>query len=120
MLLVLLLAPLLTGFVRKIKARLLRRKGASVFQPIAICLRLLRKEWCWPTTPRGCSASRLCDLCRDLGCRRAGADFRDRPLVHWTADLIAIVALLGSARFFLRSPDGRRYQFRGIGSAAKS
>lgn len=33
MLLVLLLAPLLTGFVRKIKARLVRRQGASVFQP---------------------------------------------------------------------------------------
>ena len=30
MLLVLLLAPLLTGFVRKIKARLLRRQGQPV------------------------------------------------------------------------------------------
>ena len=33
MLLVLLLAPLLTGYVRKIKARLMRRQGASVLQP---------------------------------------------------------------------------------------
>src|SRR6185312_12351495 len=44
MLLVLLLAPLLTGFVRKIKARLVRRQGSSVFQPYRDLLRLLRKE----------------------------------------------------------------------------
>jgi formate hydrogenlyase subunit 4 len=44
MLLVLLLAPLLTGYVRKIKARLVRRQGASVFQPYRDLLRLLRKE----------------------------------------------------------------------------
>ena len=44
MLLVLLLAPLLTGFVRKVKARLVRRKGPSVFQPYRDLLRLLRKE----------------------------------------------------------------------------
>ena len=41
---VLLLAPLLTGFVRKVKARLLRRRGPSVFQPYRDLLRLLRKE----------------------------------------------------------------------------
>ena len=33
MLLVLLLAPLLTGFVRKAKARLLRRRGPPLIQP---------------------------------------------------------------------------------------
>ena len=33
MLLVLLLAPLLTGFVRKVKARLLRRQGPPLLQP---------------------------------------------------------------------------------------
>jgi len=43
MLLVLLLAPLLTGFARKVKARLVRRQGASVFQPYRDLLRLLRK-----------------------------------------------------------------------------
>ena len=59
MLLVLLLAPLLTGFVRKIKARLLRRRGASIFQPYRDLLRLLRKEvvladnasWLFRVTP---------------------------------------------------------------------
>src|SRR5208337_4387334 len=44
MLLVLLLAPLLTGYVRKIKARLVRRQGASMLQPYRDLLRLLRKE----------------------------------------------------------------------------
>src|SRR5258708_38067888 len=61
MLLVLLLAPLLTGFVRKVKARLVRRKGASVFQPYRDLLRLLRKEgvlaenasWLFRVTPYG-------------------------------------------------------------------
>ena len=44
MTLVLVLAPLLTGFVRKVKARLLRRRGAPLIQPYRDLLRLLRKE----------------------------------------------------------------------------
>jgi len=36
MILVLLAAPLLTGFVRKVKARLQRRRGPPVVQPISI------------------------------------------------------------------------------------
>ena len=44
MALVLLLAPLLTGVVRKAKARLTRRQGASVLQPYRDLARLMRKE----------------------------------------------------------------------------
>ena len=44
MLLVLLLSPLLTGFVRKVKARLLRRQGPPLLQPYRDLARLLRKE----------------------------------------------------------------------------
>ena len=44
MALVLLLAPLLTGFVRKVKARLLRRQGPPLIQPYRDLIRLLRKE----------------------------------------------------------------------------
>jgi formate hydrogenlyase subunit 4 len=44
MLLVLALAPLLTGVVRKVKARLNRRLGASVIQPYRDLRRLLGKE----------------------------------------------------------------------------
>ena len=44
MLLVFLLAPLLTGLVRKMKARLLRRQGPPLLQPYRDLRRLLRKE----------------------------------------------------------------------------
>src|SRR5690606_22019417 len=44
MALVLILAPLLTGLVRKIKARLLRRRGPSLVQPYRDLLRFMRKE----------------------------------------------------------------------------
>ncbi len=44
MLLVLLLAPLLTGFVRKVKARLLRRQGPPLLQPYRDLIRLMRKD----------------------------------------------------------------------------
>ena len=55
MALVLLLAPLLTGFVRKIKARLVRRKGASIFQPYRDLCGCSGRKWCWLTTRHGCS-----------------------------------------------------------------
>ena len=44
MALVLLLAPLLTGLVRKVKARLQRRRGASVIQPYYDLRRLFLKD----------------------------------------------------------------------------
>ena len=44
MLLVLALAPLFTGFVRKVKARLLRRQGPPLIQPYLDLVRLARKE----------------------------------------------------------------------------
>jgi formate hydrogenlyase subunit 4 len=102
MLLVLLLAPLLTGYVRKIKALLVRRQGASMLQPYRDLLRLLRKEvvladnasWLFRVTPYVTFAAIWV----------AAAlipTFATGLLFNWTADLIAIVALLGSARFFL-------------------
>ena len=102
MLLVLLLAPLLTGFVRKIKARLVRRQGASMFQPYRDLLRLLRKEvvladnasWLFRVTPYVTFAAIWVAAA-------LVPTFATGLLFNWTADLIAIVALLGSARFFL-------------------
>ena len=44
MLLVLAFAPLLIGFVRKVKARLLLRQGPPLLQPYRDLVRLLRKE----------------------------------------------------------------------------
>jgi formate hydrogenlyase subunit 4 len=102
MLLVLLLAPLLTGFVRKIKARLQLRRGAPVVQPYRDLLRLLRKEvvmadnasWLFRVTPYVTFAATWVAAA-------LVPTFATGLLFNWTADLIAIVALLGSARFFL-------------------
>ena len=43
-LLVLAIAPLLIGWIRKVKARILRRQGPSIIQPWRDILRLFRKE----------------------------------------------------------------------------
>ena len=102
MLLVLLLAPLLTGVTRKVRARLLRRRGPPIFQPYRDLVRLMRKEvvlaenasWLFRVIPYLIFAATwvAASLVPTFG---AGL------LFSWTADLIAIIALLGSARFFL-------------------
>ena len=102
MLLVLLLAPLLTGFTRKVKARLLLRRGAPVIQPYRDLVRLMRKEvvlaenasWLFRVIPYLIFAATW--VAASLV-----PTFRTGLLFSWSADLIAIVALLGSARFFL-------------------
>ena len=102
MLLVLLLAPLLTGFVRRIKAHLVRRQGASMIQPYRDLLRLSRKEvvladnasWLFRATP-------YLTFATIWVAAALVPTFATGLLFNWTADLIAIVALLGSARFFL-------------------
>jgi formate hydrogenlyase subunit 4 len=102
MLLVLLAAPLLTGIVRKVKARLQRRRGPPVLQPYRDLLKLLRKDvvvaesasWLFRVAPYAIfatiwvAAALVPTFATDL-------------MFSWSADLIAIVALLGSARFFL-------------------
>jgi formate hydrogenlyase subunit 4 len=102
MALVLLLSPLLTGFVRKVKARLMRRQGPSVFQPYRDLLRLLRKEvvlaenasWLFRVTPYLIFATTWVAAA-------LVPTFATGLAFSGTADLIAIIALLGSARFFL-------------------
>ena len=100
--LVLLLAPLLTGFARMVRARLLRRRGASVFQPYRDLQRLLRKEvvladnasWLFRVAPYLIFAATWVAAA-------LVPTFATGLLFSWTADLIAIIALLASARFFL-------------------
>jgi formate hydrogenlyase subunit 4 len=102
MLLVLALAPLLTGFVRKLKARLLRRRGPPVYQPYRDLLRLLRKEavlaenasWLFRVAPYLIFAATWVAAA-------LVPTFATGLLYSWTADLIAIIAMLGSARFML-------------------
>ena len=102
MLLVVGLAPLLTGLVRKAKARLLRRKGPPLLQPYRDLARLARKEavvaegasWLFRVAPYVVFAATWV----------AAAlipTFATGLLFSWSADLIAIIALLGAARFFL-------------------
>jgi formate hydrogenlyase subunit 4 len=102
MLLVLLLAPLLTGFVRKVKARLVRRQGPPLLQPYRDLLRLTRKEaviadnasWLFRVIPYLVFATTWVAAA-------LVPTFATGLLFSWSADLIAIIALLGAARFFL-------------------
>ncbi len=100
--LVLALAPLLSGVTRKIRARLLRRRGASVIQPYRDLVKLIRKEavvaenasWLFRAAPylvfaaTWVAATLVPTFATDLTLSAA-------------ADIIVIVALLGTARFLL-------------------
>jgi formate hydrogenlyase subunit 4 len=120
--LVLAAAPLLTGFVRKVKARLQRRRGPPLLQPYRDLLRLIRKEaviaenasWLFRSAPYMIFA----------GTWVAAAlvpTFATGLLFSWSADLIAIIALLGSARFFLALAGmDIGTAFGGIGSSRES
>jgi len=85
-----------------VRARLLRRKGAPLIQPYRDLLRLMRKEvvlaenasWLFRTIPYLVFAATWVAAAL-VPTFATGLHF------SWTADLIAIVALLGSARFFL-------------------
>ena len=93
MLLVLLLAPALTGLVRVVKARLLRRQGPPLLQPYRDLIRLLRKE-----VVLAHSASWLFRVIPYLvfaGTWVAASlvpTFRGGLLFSWSADLIALIA----------------------------
>ena len=109
MTLVLALAPLLTGYVRKVKARLLAGRARRSCSPIATSLRLIRKEvvlahnasWVFRAAPYLCSP-------------RPGSPPRSCPLsppgllFSYAADMIAIVALLGQRALHARAGRARR------------
>ena len=91
MLLVLLLAPLLTGFVRKVKARLMRRQGPPLIQPYRDLVRLMRKDvvlaenasWLFRVVPYLIFAATWVAAA-------LVPTFRTGLLFSWSADLIAI------------------------------
>jgi formate hydrogenlyase subunit 4 len=102
MMVILVLSPLLTGLVRKVKARLQRRRGAALIQPYRDLRRLLGKEvvladnasWLFRVAPYFVFATTWV----------AAAlipTFAANLMFNWSGDLIAITALLGSARFAL-------------------
>jgi formate hydrogenlyase subunit 4 len=100
MMAVLALAPLLTGLVRKVKARLQRRRGPPLMQPYRDLRKLMGKEvvlaenasWLFRIAPYMIFAVTWV----------AAAlipTFATGLLFSWSGDLIAITALLGTARF---------------------
>jgi formate hydrogenlyase subunit 4 len=102
MLLVLALAPLLLGFTRTVKARMLRRRGPPVTQPYRDLLKLIRKEvvlaenasWLFRAAPYMIFAATWVAAA-------LVPTFATGLIFGWVGDLIAIIALVGSARFFL-------------------
>jgi len=102
MLLVLLVAPLLTGLVRKVKARLQRRRGPPLLQPYRDLRRLIHKEvvlaenasWLFRVAP-------YLVFTATWVAAALVPTFATGLLFSWTGDLIAIIALLATARFLL-------------------
>ena len=102
MALVVALAPLLTGVTRKVKARLTKHRGASIFQPYRDLRRLLRKEvvlahnasWLFRVAPYLIFATTW--IAASLV-----PTFATGLIFGSSADLIVVIALLGSARFFM-------------------
>jgi formate hydrogenlyase subunit 4 len=100
--LVLGLSPLLVGLTRKIRARLLRRQGPSVFQPYRDLLKLIRKEaviadnasWLFRAAPYAIFATTWIAAA-------LVPTFATGLLWSTAADFIVVVALLGTARFLL-------------------
>ena len=100
MVLVLALAPLLTGLVRKVKARLQRRIGPPLVQPYRDLRRLMGKDaviaenasWLFRVAPYTVFA------CTWVAAALVPT-FATGLMFSWTGDLIVIAALLGTARF---------------------
>jgi formate hydrogenlyase subunit 4 len=102
MFLVLLVAPFILGVTRKVKARLLRRRGAPVLQPYADLWKLMHKEavlafnasWIYRTAPYLIFAVTWVAAA-------LVPTYATGLMFSWSADLIAIVALMGTGRFAL-------------------
>ena len=98
--LVLLLAPAVTGLIRKLKARLQRRIGPPVIQPYRDLWRLIGKDvvladntsWFFRIAPYLIFAATWVAAA-------LVPTFQTGLMFSWSGDLIAIVALLGAARF---------------------
>jgi formate hydrogenlyase subunit 4 len=102
MFLVLAVAPLVLGVTRTVKARLLRRIGPPIIQPYRDLWKLMHKEaviahnasWVYRVAPYLMFA--LTWVAAALV-----PTYATNLLFSWSADLIAIVALMASARFAL-------------------
>jgi len=95
-------APLVTGLIRKTKARTQRRKGAGLFQPYADLGKLLRKEvvvssvssWIFRATPYIVFGSTLAIVLL-VPAVAAPVPF------NWMGDIITVIYLFALGRFFV-------------------
>src|SRR5215470_13827038 len=102
MALVVAVAPFVLGVTRKVKARLLRRIGPPVLQPYRDLWKLMHKEaviadnasWLYRAAPYAVFAVTWVAAA-------LVPTYATGLLFSWSADLIALVALLGTARFAL-------------------
>ena len=102
MLLVLAIAPLVLGITRKVKARLLRRIGPPLWQPYLDLWKLMHKEavlahnasWIYRAAPYFVFAVTWVAAA-------LVPTYATNLMFSWSADLIAIVALLATGRFAL-------------------
>jgi formate hydrogenlyase subunit 4 len=101
LLLVLTLAPLITGIIRKMKARFQRRRGASILQPYYDLAKLMGKEvvvspvasWLFHCTPYLVFTSTL------VIALLVPTVVTPVPL-HWIGDIITVIYLFALGRFF--------------------
>jgi formate hydrogenlyase subunit 4 len=102
LLLVLLAAPLVNGIIKKTKARLQNRRGATVFQPYFDLAKLLKKEviipstssWIFRATPHIVFVSTL------VIALLVPTVFASVPF-HWIGDIITVIYLFAVGRFFI-------------------
>jgi formate hydrogenlyase subunit 4 len=102
MVLVVAVAPGILGVTRKVKARLLRRIGPPLHQPYLDLWKLMHKEavlahnasWLYRVAPYLIFAATWVAAA-------LVPSYATGLLFSWSADLIAVVALLGTARFTL-------------------
>ncbi len=95
-------APLVTGIIRKVKARLQNRKGADIVQPYRDLIKLLKKEsvvsstasWIFTFTPSVVFGSTV------LIGMLVPTVFTPVPF-HWLGDIITVIYLFAVGRFFL-------------------
>jgi formate hydrogenlyase subunit 4 len=102
MFLVVLLAPLVLGITRRVKARIHRRLGPPLLQPYRDIWKLMHKEtvlahnasWLYRVAPYLVFAATWVAAA-------LVPTYATGLLFSWSADVIALVALLGTARFML-------------------
>ena len=102
MFLVVLIAPLVLGITRRVKARIHRRIGPPLLQPYRDIWKLMHKEavlahnasWLYRVAPYVVFATTWVAAA-------LVPTYATGLLFSWSADVIALVALLGTARFML-------------------